>query len=174
MPLLKCIECGNDVSTYAEKCPYCGCPVSLITEELNRDKLFDIVVDTLPEYTSWITGFICQTYNVGYSNSLSMIENLPFTIARGMSSRTAKMLKEVLDKEGCESRIIESNETEEKFTEQDLKKRKLYQKYQPVKCPRCGSTSVTTTSRGYSLVWGFAGSNKTVNRCGKCGFTWNP
>lgn len=57
---------------------------------------------------------------------------------------------------------------------QKIKPSYLFAKDEPLKCPRCGSTIVTTTSRGYSLIWGFAGSNKTVNRCGKCGYTWKP
>lgn len=42
------------------------------------------------------------------------------------------------------------------------------------KCPKCGSTQTTTGSRGATGFWGFIGASKTVNRCGKCGFTWNP
>lgn len=26
MALIKCPDCGNDVSSYAESCPNCGCP----------------------------------------------------------------------------------------------------------------------------------------------------
>ena len=174
MPLLKCIDCGSDVSSYAKMCPHCGCPVTQITDSVNRDKLFGIEVIALPKDDSYISGFVCQVYNVGYSESLSIIRHTPFIISDGMTSNTANTLKDLLDREGCESRIIESKEVTEKFTIQDLKKRKLFQKYQPLTCPRCGSTAVTTGSRGYSLVWGFIGSNKTVNRCGKCGHTWNP
>ena len=43
-----------------------------------------------------------------------------------------------------------------------------------VKCPRCGSTQITTGQRGYSLLTGFLGSNKTVNRCAACGYSWKP
>lgn len=43
-----------------------------------------------------------------------------------------------------------------------------------VKCPRCGSTQITTGQRGYSLFSGFLGSNKTVNRCANCGYSWKP
>lgn len=43
-----------------------------------------------------------------------------------------------------------------------------------LRCPKCGSTSVTTGSRGYSLLTGFLGSGKTVNRCGSCGHKWKP
>lgn len=42
------------------------------------------------------------------------------------------------------------------------------------KCPKCGSTSITAGQRGYSLLTGFIGSSKTVNRCAKCGFKWKP
>lgn len=43
-----------------------------------------------------------------------------------------------------------------------------------LRCPKCGSTNVTTGSRGYSLLTGFIGSGKTVNRCGSCGHKWKP
>lgn len=43
-----------------------------------------------------------------------------------------------------------------------------------LKCPKCGSTAVTTGERGYSLLTGFIGSGQTMNRCGKCGHKWKP
>ena len=33
MPLLRCIECGREVSSFATVCPYCGCPVNLTLNE---------------------------------------------------------------------------------------------------------------------------------------------
>lgn len=30
MALLKCIDCGHDVSSRALRCPNCGCPISAI------------------------------------------------------------------------------------------------------------------------------------------------
>ena len=35
MPLIKCPECGHDVSSYADKCNYCGCPMEIITKLLS-------------------------------------------------------------------------------------------------------------------------------------------
>ena len=43
-----------------------------------------------------------------------------------------------------------------------------------LRCPNCGSTAVTTGQKGYSVLFGFAGSSRTVNRCGKCGYSWEP
>ena len=34
MALLKCFECGNNVSEYAQSCPNCGCPINLIKEKI--------------------------------------------------------------------------------------------------------------------------------------------
>ena len=33
MALIKCTECGNMVSDKADRCPHCGCPVSIILDE---------------------------------------------------------------------------------------------------------------------------------------------
>lgn len=41
-------------------------------------------------------------------------------------------------------------------------------------CPKCLSTSVSANRRGYSLVWGFVGSNKVICTCLKCGHRWKP
>lgn len=43
-----------------------------------------------------------------------------------------------------------------------------------IHCPKCNSTNVTTGQRGYSFWTGFLGSSKTVNRCGNCGYKWEP
>ncbi len=36
MALIKCSECGNDVSSQATACPHCGCPVAVTLQQANR------------------------------------------------------------------------------------------------------------------------------------------
>ena len=36
MALIKCTECGNMVSDKADRCPHCGCPVSIILGESEK------------------------------------------------------------------------------------------------------------------------------------------
>lgn len=43
-----------------------------------------------------------------------------------------------------------------------------------IKCPICHSTQISTGKKGFSLMTGFIGANKTVNRCAKCGHVWKP
>lgn len=42
------------------------------------------------------------------------------------------------------------------------------------KCPKCQSTSIATTNRGFSLITGFIGSGKPMNVCQNCGHKWKP
>lgn len=41
-------------------------------------------------------------------------------------------------------------------------------------CPKCGSTSIATVNRGYSVVTGFIGSGNAVNVCQNCGHRFTP
>lgn len=175
MPLIKCVDCGNEVSTFAEQCPSCGCPVRVSLEKYNENKFFDVVIESVPDDSFLsVGGFICQSKNVDYGESRKLMQSTPFPIVSGATAEIANSVKEILENEGCVCKIVESSENAERFTANILKQCNLYKKYQPLRCPRCGSTAVTTTSRGYSLLTGFIGSNKTVNRCGKCGHTWKP
>ena len=51
---------------------------------------------------------------------------------------------------------------------------KEIQDFNTPKCPKCGSTAITTGARGANWAWGFIGASQTVNRCGNCGYTWKP
>lgn len=43
-----------------------------------------------------------------------------------------------------------------------------------VKCPKCGSMSISTVNRGYSIITGFIGSGSPRNVCQQCGYKWKP
>ena len=68
---------------------------------------------------------------------------------------------------------LSDRDNQEKI-QRDSEKKIMEQESNQVRCPKCGSTQITTGQRGYSLITGFLGSNKTVNRCAKCGYSWKP
>ncbi|MDO4976827.1 MAG: zinc ribbon domain-containing protein [Eubacteriales bacterium] len=43
-----------------------------------------------------------------------------------------------------------------------------------LRCPECGSTAITTGTRGFSIISGFIGSGTVMNMCGHCGYKWKP
>ena len=66
------------------------------------------------------------------------------------------------------------NVTADSQLQRDAAKRLPKEDTSPVKCPRCGSTSIATTNRGYSFYTGFLGSGSPRNVCQKCGYKWKP
>lgn len=123
--LIKCIECGKEISDRSVTCPNCGCPTDVSIKELeiekvnNKDKLF----------------YKCPVCNKEYKEG---------TLECNVCGYTTVIS------------LLQKNQSS-----------------QP-QCPKCGSTAITAGQRGYSLLTGFLGSNKTVNRCANCGYTWKP
>ena len=76
-------------------------------------------------------------------------------------------IKEIL----YEKRIEERNKRSEELHKKWERERAIRN---TPRCPRCNSTAITTGARGYSMISGFIGSSKTVNRCGNCGYKWEP
>lgn len=65
-------------------------------------------------------------------------------------------------------------EGREKILKQATLNRQMEASKNVPKCPKCGSTAITTGARGFSIITGFLGSGQTVNRCGNCGHKWKP
>lgn len=63
------------------------------------------------------------------------------------------------------------------LTEDEIKVINIENSYKEksiLKCPKCGSTAITTGARGVNFTLGLIGASKTVNRCANCGHTWKP
>lgn len=179
MAIIKCMECGHDVSTFAEKCPNCGCPVSILVGDTGKNDKYDVILVDAGDNKLQVIRFIRELSipPKGLAEAKEIVDNTPCAIIHSASIEDAQCVVSKLAEIGCYS-MIDQSDSELDIGKVDnssnIKSTFLFTKDQPLKCPRCGSTAVATTSRGYSLIWGFIGSNKTINRCGKCGNTWRP
>lgn len=99
--------------------------------------------------------------------------DLPKTVLYGIPYDYIDIVRKDLEATWCTVEIEECNCEEAKidFSKAIERVRKLSSKN---RCPNCNSDQIATSSRGYSLLWGFLGSGSTVNRCGNCGYTWKP
>ncbi len=62
-----------------------------------------------------------------------------------------------------------------KEQEKQIEQSKKQESSEPkLNCPKCGSTNIQLTNRGFSLMTGFIGSGSPRNVCQKCGFKWKP
>lgn len=160
MALIKCPECGGNVSDKSPACIHCGYPLhNLISAtEDYQIELISYGTYKLPTLTK-----IVEHTSKGLPEAQKMIDNIPCIIISGISKEKAEIIYNDFKYAGAQVQI---NKGSYSHTVLDSEIR--------LTCPKCKSTNITTGARGYNLFSGFIGSNKTVNRCGKCGYSWQP
>ena len=155
MSLIQCPECGHDVSTFAETCPNCGCPTSIM-EEIKKDctvceilgKRYDLAeVLKLLKKNEKIKAVMLarETTNLGLAESARLVDEIIY------NNYHVPAKSEITSN----SRV----------------------KTDAPKCPTCGSTNLTKISaatRGIDRA--FFGRHspeaKAQFRCNKCGYLW--
>ncbi len=177
MALINCPECNKEISDKAFSCPHCGYPISLDTNlnnnSQNNSSNYCIIFKRLriPKYANKLIEEIKCLEKISLLEAIEIVDNPPSIISKNISLEEAKNIQNKLNEF---SSITEIEELSDNPTSQEIEKILYKYKDDILHCPHCGSTSVTTGQKGFSLFSGFFGSNKTVNRCGNCGWTWEP
>ena len=104
---------------------------------------------------------------------LHSLNHLPAVLLTGQELQTCRECVADLAEHGITSYLQSDNETQllPCFPNHD---RGIPENRDAIRCPKCGSTTIVTGHKGYSLVTGFIGSGRTVNRCSRCGHKWEP
>lgn len=187
MGLVFCPECNKKVSQYAETCPECGFPIKKFMDDNNiTDVTKAFVCPKCAKSYYWddiplrLKCEYCDTVLV--QTDISMKELRSFGILKvnkeRFNNKTIELAKQYgnnqFSQEDYNNRLIKlERDIKEREEQREFKKQQTQQQNVP-KCPKCGSTAITAGQRGYTLLTGFLGSNKTVNRCANCGHTWKP
>ena len=90
---------------------------------------------------------------------------------RQLAETDFEAYKALVEKRKTQEEIVKQRQAEAAAAREAEKRR---QAREPVRCPKCGSTSIATTNRGFSLMWGFVGSGSPRNVCQKCGYKFKP
>lgn len=149
MSLIKCPECNNDVSEYADKCPNCGCPIDVIKNEINN-KLKELK-ENLPE--------ICPICG---EPSANIKDDMTCPICGFVYDKT----KDELEQYKKECRLNQQSSSAPTTQPQNVPK-----------CPTCGSTNISKIGTGERVmsVLGLGLLSKKINKtwkCNNCGHTW--
>lgn len=177
MAIIKCPECGNDISDKAEHCIHCGFPISSYIEE-STPTVYSVILDGYNEkYGKDMTDSFMMTHCVlsqryGVSKFIKK-DDFPFVLFNGMSLENADYVINDLRNVGCISHKEKSNTQLMNPLNTVISERRKSSERQ-LECPHCHSKNVMIGKRGFSLLTGFIGANKTVNRCGNCGWRWEP
>ena len=171
MALIQCPECGGMVSDKAVNCIHCGYPLGGSTNQ--KQAVYKIFVSGYKN--NYARSFVKNMYqNITGAGDTIATKHFDIDgsmeVLDGITNPIAEQLVQRLNNAGCTSLMLESSSAvNDKYCEmaQHVLDGAIF-------CPRCHSMTISTGKRGFSVATGFIGSNKTVNRCAKCGYTWKP
>lgn len=142
MALIKCPECGKEISNKSDKCIHCGYPLKKANMCVLNGKETDL------------SFLLDESYSILYKVR-DVIQ---------LSNSSIDKVKPVVDK------IVQTKEIPKVL---NLPIQQAEEDNKP-KCPKCGSKSIATTNRGFSVITGFIGSGSPRNVCQNCGYKWKP
>lgn len=181
MALIKCPECGKEVSNRAQVCIHCGYPLEELFSQENGE------VKTSELNCEWRCPLCGYNHKGTTAPDICTICKCPGTkfnkVDKNGNAPVIHTLSPLLEWECgvCKYKYKGQNPpiecpickaTNNKFSivvkTNDDKVSKI------PSCPKCGSTSIATVNRGYSIIWGFLGSGTPMNVCQACGYKFKP
>jgi len=140
-----CRICGTKTTGIADKCPNCGVPVGKHCIVVNDSSILDKL--SIDDY------FTITDISTDQSFLRAMIQ---------LKEKDIIEYELKMSQFRNQSKQAEQIQSQPKPTEKQLT------------CPQCGSTDITSGTRGFTLTTGFLGSGNHRNVCKKCGFKWKP
>lgn len=190
MALIKCPECNKEISDKAESCPHCGFPLPKLPDLENNMLLFKGKLYDITPAIDYVKNFDFSVRKMTpkeHGKLREYIENCT-DITKGYEINELigylKRYKHVPDFDfiptGDVFKYASHDDPNWKlehdengnYTGVDMKT--FFKKPPKPHCPRCGSTSIGTATRGYSFWTGFLGSGTPMNVCQNCGHKWKP
>lgn len=166
MALIKCPECEREISDRAKQCIHCGFPLQECnnknTEKGNNENNICVIngisydMTDLKDYALSIER---KRAVPPFTKAWEVAQKIP-----GMTGNGVIHLMAEIEESGVVPKVFIADKYVIRTPLDDGL----------IHCPRCDSTNVVTGQRGYSMMWGFMGSNRTMNRCAKCGYKWEP
>lgn len=177
MALIDCPECGKKISDQSDKCIHCGFPL----KSKKNICVYNGIEYDLTELVEYINSIDKCEINFNYDQRSEAREIIEKTIMSMKSGLDKNELINYIRRYKCvpSPEFIPTGNPyrydlvkPKEYTGEDLRE-KLKDLNKP-HCPRCGSTSIGTTTRGYSFWTGFLGSGTPMNVCQNCGHKWKP
>ena len=152
-------------------CPFCEEGV-ITTISLTNDE-FKLILKSSDLATDFLEQMIQlkETDIDAFNSKLNELETYSEIYKISTDEAFVKAMIELKEKDPIEYQIkLNQLKPQEKSVEQPTYSAPTPQ----VKCPKCQCTDIGVANRGYSLIWGFIGSGKSMKVCKKCGYKWKP
>lgn len=180
MALIQCPECGEMISDFASTCMHCGFPLKHIKKHGENVCVIDGKPLDLREFKEFINNVLDSDGGLSEEEIESLVDSLYSDCEHSSKDSIRCLIHIMINSREIPSehnsmiykmRLKNEEDARQRYAENKRKEREIRDE---IHCPKCNSTAVTAGQRGYSVVWGFVGSNKTMNRCAKCGHKWAP
>ena len=189
--LIKCPECNKEISDKAESCPHCGFPLPKHPDIENnillfKGKLYDITpaIDYVKNFDFSVrkmTPKECGELTRLIKNCTDITKGYEINELIGYLERYKHVPDFDFIPTGDVFKYASHDDPNWKLEHDEngnyigVDMKTFFKKPAPKPhCPRCGSTSIGTTTRGYSFWTGFLGSGTPMNVCQNCGHKWKP
>jgi len=181
MALIKCPECGSQVSDKASACIHCGYPIqekssNEFTYSTSKKVIIPSMIDNSPQKVPAIK-VVREVLNLGLADAKSFVEQpTPYiTVKDGLSQDQADAIASTFHAEGVTAMIYDSATPINEVTHHKNK--------DTLCCPVCGSTQIQVAKKGFGLgkaavgglligpvglLGGAIGSNKIQRICISC------
>ena len=180
MSLIQCPECGERISDLAHVCIHCGYPIQEClkannpVENKQNTETYSVLVHSFWGFKLTPTANILAWFNISSPDTISdYLSDLPAVLLSGLSKEQCEIVVAKLSTHSITA-SVEADADVQRYPKIDNHDKGLANLENVVRCPKCGSATVVTGQRGYSIVTGFWGSGKTMNRCSNCGYKWTP
>ena len=162
MALITCPECGKQISDKAKASIHCGYPLSELTASV---PIYSVYLKDITKKNRILAIKLLREVNqCDLPTAMSIVDSDVPIVKEMISKEEASAVAQVFKQESINACIEETAKLRASIPVHDT----------TVRCPKCGSTSIATINRGFSLLTGFVGSGNAVNVCQKCGYKFEP
>lgn len=185
MVLIKCPECGKEISDKSNQCIHCGCPINKSKYQTYAIYLKNIKGANKSERTRNL--MICKVvledcYGVSKLDARHITVEFnkgvsPIKILDGVEFKNIEYIKKDFERIGC---IVEEKESGyiNEITNYRVDQQKEINSLDDLpKCPTCGSTYIEKISSSSKITSGFlfglfSSNVRNSFHCKNCGYKW--
>ena len=185
MALIKCPEGGKEISDKADHCVNCGCPLQKRPNVDKNQMLYKGNLYDMTDAIIFFKTFDFKTWEMEHSNYSKLYKIVSKCLNLNGGGEVNELIryieqyKQVPNFDFIPSGDINKYLTPEHPEYEKIKFGSSFNYLKPLnsskpRCPKCGSTSIGVTNRGYSILFGLLGSGTPMNVCMSCGHRWKP
>ena len=120
MSLIKCPECGKEISNKSKQCIHCGYPLDYMENTSDKYNFYKVILADYGTEKVKVIKAVRETTNLGLKDAKNFVESLPHTLLLGLSKDDCDAVSDYFSVLGAKIEIKPDTESKEKNTSFDL------------------------------------------------------